>query len=140
MRNYKHIDSEVPPPTVVSYTHKHNTNAKSRWEGYLWHKKLAHLHHLLHTTITPFICSQHTRRGSRTLRRRRQQPPGCFSSCLQVSSLFHTIRKVLWLSSNSPASSQANPRTPLWSCPGLSVGAAMHTVSKKQSGSHESSL
>lgn len=49
--------------------------------------------------------------------------------CLRVNAPFQPFRKVLWLSSSSPASSQAKPRTPLWSSQGLSVGAAMHTVS-----------
>lgn len=57
-----------------------------------------------------------------------------------LSGQFQTIRRVLWPSSSSPASSRANPRTPLWSSPGLSVGAAMHTVSIKQSQSHHSLL
>lgn len=43
-----------------------------------------------------------------------------------------TFRRVLWLSSGSPASSRADLRTPLCSSPGLSAGAAAHTVSKKQ--------
>lgn len=43
-----------------------------------------------------------------------------------------TFRRVLWLSSGSPASSWADLRTPLCSSPGLSAGAAVHTVSKKQ--------
>lgn len=46
-----------------------------------------------------------------------------------LSSGHQPFRKVLWISSHSPASSRAKPRTPSCSCPGLSVGAATHNQS-----------
>lgn len=59
--------------------------------------------------------------------------------CPQVRSWFPKLRKVLWLSSSSPASSLVNPCTPLWSSPALSVGAARHTVSMRPALSHDCS-
>lgn len=121
----KSIHSEVHPPTLVSYLHK-----QTQKTGSVWHKKLEHLSlpgHLFHT----FVYSPHPSVSRRKQKRRQNN---------LLSGQFQTIRRVLWPSSSSPASSRANPRTPLWSSPGLSVGAAMHTVSIKQSQSHHSLL
>lgn len=75
----------------------------------------------------PLLCPDVNKRGDKTTSQ------WLFSWHLQVSSLFQPFRKVLLLSSSSPASSPADPRTPLCSSPGLSVGAAMHTISTRRS-------
>lgn len=72
----------------------------------------------------PLLCPDGNKRGDKTTSR---------WLFLMSSAQFQSFRKVLWPSSSSPASSLANPRTPLWSSPGHSVGATTHTISKKRS-------
>lgn len=108
-------------PTFVSYLTPANTN--STYSSFT--------HHLFHTCITSLIHPQLSE-GSfcasvvSKREKKKKQPPVCFLWWLQLSSLFQTFKKVLWISSRSPASSRARPCTPLCSSPGLSVGVATH--------------
>lgn len=131
------------PPTCVSYVQNPNTNTGSRGD-----EKLAHLSSSDHLLSSPLLSSipQPANTGSSSgeaapepllwpVNKRGDKTTArvAFSWCLQFISLFQTFKKVLWLSSSSPASSWADLRTPLWSCPGLSVGThnqnqALNTV------------
>ena len=85
---------------------------------------LPHLHYFPHSSSTfwrQLLCLCCVQTGEK-----KKQPPVCFLWWLQLSSLFQTFKKVLWISSRSPASSRARPCTPLCSSPGLSVGVATH--------------
>ena len=109
-------------PTFVSYLTPANTN--STYSSFT--------HPLFHTCITSLIHPQLSEGSScasvvsKREKKKKKQPPVCFLWWLQLSSLFQTFKKVLWISSRSPASSRARPCTPLCSSPGLSVGEATH--------------
>lgn len=123
---------------TISYLTQANTNGT--------HSSFTH--HIFHTFITSLIHPQlsisfNSGGGSSCAsvaskrEKKIKQPPVCFLWWRQLIPLFQTFRKVLWISSSSPASSWARPCTPLCSSPGLSVGAATHTISMRQSQSHD---
>lgn len=92
-----------------------------------------HSGHLFHTFINAPHPPSSLHRSSAA--QRQQKKTTLLVSFLRVLRC-KTFRRVPWLSSGSPASSWADLRTPLCSSPGLSAGAAVHTVSKKQPRPH----